>query len=277
MCHVYRNGIKMKNQKLQNMPCRLGTTSYIIPDEILPNLRFLADRVDDVELVLFESDEYSNLPSKSDVVEMAKISQDHDLSFTVHLPLDSWPGSTDESIRKKSIEKWFRVMDLMESLNPFAWIVHLNDAPSKNLPINNQPVLADWQYQCGKSLEDLTSRTKPSLLCIETLGYDYNWAWPMVEEKQCSVCLDIGHLLVNGYDVAAYCDAWLKHARVLHVHGVNAAGRDHVDLSYMDHELLRFLLIRLENENSIPRVMTLEIFSQNDFEKSIDVLEQFLQ
>jgi sugar phosphate isomerase/epimerase len=259
----------MKNQKLQNMPCRLGTTSYIIPDEILPNLRFLADRVDDVELVLFESDEYSNLPSQADVKEMAKIAQDNDLSYTVHLPLDAWPGTTDESIRKNSMEKGFRVMDLMEPLNPFAWIVHLNDAPSNDPPTNKHRTLLDWQNQCGKSLEDLTNRTKPSLLCIETLGYDYNWAWPMVEEKKCSVCLDIGHLVVNGYDVAAYCDAWLKYARVLHVHGVNNAGRDHV--------VLRYLLLNLKNENSVQRVMTLEIFSQNDFEKSIDVLEQFLQ
>jgi sugar phosphate isomerase/epimerase len=228
--------------------------------------------VDDVELVLFESDEYSNLPTKSDVAEMGRIANDNDLTFTVHLPLDAWPGSADEAVRIKSMEKWFCVMDLMEPLNPFAWIVHLNDAPSKNIT-----ALPEWQEQCKKSLDDLTERTDPFLLCIETLGYDYNWVWPLVEERKCSVCLDIGHLVLNGYDVAAYCDDWLRHSRVLHVHGVNDAGRDHVDLSYMDHELLRFLLMRLNAENSITRVMTLEIFSQNDFEKSIDVLEQFLQ
>ena len=39
---------------------RLGTTSYIIPDEILPNVRFLAGKVQDVELVLFEVDDGQN-------------------------------------------------------------------------------------------------------------------------------------------------------------------------------------------------------------------------
>jgi len=44
-------------------PFRIGTTSYIIPDEIIPNVRFLAARVEDVELVLFEADEgMNNLP-----------------------------------------------------------------------------------------------------------------------------------------------------------------------------------------------------------------------
>ena len=42
------------------LPFRLGTTSYIIPADILPNVRYLADKVDDIELVLFEADDYSN-------------------------------------------------------------------------------------------------------------------------------------------------------------------------------------------------------------------------
>ena len=42
---------------------RIGATSYIIPADILPNVEYLAPQVDDVELVLFETDEYgSNLP-----------------------------------------------------------------------------------------------------------------------------------------------------------------------------------------------------------------------
>jgi sugar phosphate isomerase/epimerase len=264
--------MKAKNHQLQNLPCRLGTTSYILPADILPNLRFLADRVDDVELVLFESDEYSNLPSPSDVAEMAKIAEGSGLTYTVHLPLDAWPGSIDEAVRKHSMEKWFRVMDLMAPLNPFAWIVHLNDAP-----FNDAGALAGWQDQCAGSLEELALGTNPFLLCVETLGYDYHWAWPMVDEKKCSVCLDIGHLVLNGYDVAAYCDTWLKHARVLHVHGVDPFGRDHVDLGHLDGDLLRYLLMKLKTENQISRVMTLEIFSREDFEKSMTVLERILR
>ena len=42
---------------------RIGTTSYIIPAQISPNVEYLAPRVDHVQLVLFEMDEYgSNLP-----------------------------------------------------------------------------------------------------------------------------------------------------------------------------------------------------------------------
>ena len=46
-------------QWFEDLPFRIGTTSYIIPDDILPNVRFLAGRVKDVELVLFDIDEKS--------------------------------------------------------------------------------------------------------------------------------------------------------------------------------------------------------------------------
>ena len=45
---------------------RIGTTSYIIPAGILPNVRHLAGRVSDIQLVLFETDEQgSNLPDEA--------------------------------------------------------------------------------------------------------------------------------------------------------------------------------------------------------------------
>lgn len=41
---------------------RLGSTSYVWPADILPKVRQLGPRVDDVELVLFEVEGNSNLP-----------------------------------------------------------------------------------------------------------------------------------------------------------------------------------------------------------------------
>ena len=62
------------------LPFRLGTTSYIIPADILPNVRYLADKVDDIELVLFKADNYSNLPSEALVKKLRRIAADHALS-----------------------------------------------------------------------------------------------------------------------------------------------------------------------------------------------------
>jgi sugar phosphate isomerase/epimerase len=70
-------------------PFRIGTTSYIIPDEIIPNVRYLAGLVDDIELVLFEVDEGpNNLPDAAAIKELQSLAARHQLTYTVHLPLD---------------------------------------------------------------------------------------------------------------------------------------------------------------------------------------------
>jgi hypothetical protein len=43
-------------------PYRLGSTSYVWPAGLVPNVRRLGPLVDDVELVLFDLEERSNLP-----------------------------------------------------------------------------------------------------------------------------------------------------------------------------------------------------------------------
>ena len=74
---------------MKNYPFRLGTTSYIIPDDILPNALYLAGKVRDIELILFEVDDGpNNLPSPEVIQALSKVAQDNDLTYTVHLPLD---------------------------------------------------------------------------------------------------------------------------------------------------------------------------------------------
>ncbi len=264
----------------KHMSCRIGTTSYIIPADILPNLKFLSGIVDDVELVLFESDEFSNLPAKSDVREMKTIADDSGLSFTVHLPLDAWPGASDENERERSVQKWLRVIDLMSPLSPFGWVVHLNDPPKIAPGPENPRAWDNWISQCSKTIDTLTGHADPEMLCIETLSYDYSRVFPLVVEKQCSICVDIGHLLLTNRDIAASLDAWFDRTRIIHLHGVNDKGRDHVDISHIKSDLLADLIQRLnpalEAKENMERVLTLEIFSLEDLEISMSVLRKTL-
>ena len=90
---------------------RIGTTSYIIPADILPNVEYLAPQVDDVELVLFETDEYgSNLPDAALRGRLAELAHAHALTYTVHLPLDLRLGDEGEP-GHVSLVKAERVID----------------------------------------------------------------------------------------------------------------------------------------------------------------------
>src|SRR3989304_3241629 len=97
---------------------RLGTTSYILPDDILPNVRFLADKVQDVELVLFEVDDGpNNLPAPGVVAELAALADAHALTYTVHLPLDLRLGA-DGDEGHVSLVKARKVIERTRPLQP---------------------------------------------------------------------------------------------------------------------------------------------------------------
>jgi len=255
------------------LPFRLGTSSYIIPADILPNVRFLAPRVDDVELVLFESDEVSNIPEPAVVRELAQLGRAHDLTYTVHLPLDTELAAQDESERIRSVEKCLRVMQRLSPVQPFAYIVHFHGAPEVD---GTAERLEAWRSQARQSMADLAAGVDRSdALCVETLKYPFEWVEDIVREFGGSVCPDVGHLLLNGRDVAEYLDRYLDHTRVIHLHGI-IDGKDHASLAGLEESLLSVILSRLAESSDVPRVVTLEVFSQADFEASIDVLKRYL-
>lgn len=69
-------------------PFLLGSTSYVIPDDFLPNVRRLAPLVEDMELALFETPTASNMPTAAVVRELT---DEHKTGFTVHLPTAAGP------------------------------------------------------------------------------------------------------------------------------------------------------------------------------------------
>jgi len=67
---------------------RLGTTSYIYPADIITNVRRLAGKVQDVELVIFEPEECSSgLPDDGTIAELNSLGAEHGMTYIVHLPL----------------------------------------------------------------------------------------------------------------------------------------------------------------------------------------------
>jgi len=105
---------------------RLGTTSYILPDAILPNVRWLMERVDDVELVLFEVDYGpNNLPSPEEIHALAGLARQSGLTYTIHLPLDLDCSPAGEG-GNDSLEKAGRVIERTLPLEPYAFIAHLD-------------------------------------------------------------------------------------------------------------------------------------------------------
>jgi len=253
-------------------PFPLGTTSYIVPDDILPNVRQLATVVDDIELVVFESDEISNLPTPDVVEELRALATSHRLTYTLHLPMDAHLGHADAAVRRAGVDKCLRVMDRLRPARPVATVLHFqHETYPGEIPAADIP---RWQTALRTSVKDLLATgIPPQDLCVETLSYPFEWVEPIVFENNLSICLDVGHILLKGFELPRYLDRYWPHTRVVHLHGI-LDGHDHRDLSGLDPRVLDPLMGRLCSSSN-PPVVTLEVFSEADLVNSLSRLETF--
>lgn len=254
---------------MHTYPFRLGTTSYIIPADILPNARYLAGKVRDIELILFEVDDGpNNLPSKEVIDELLQIASEHDMTYTVHLPLDLKLGE-DGSERDQSLVKAKRVIDCTCGLDPWAYVLHLDGKSVRTS--TDADLIKRWQDQSVRALEIVSEWAgAPEKLAVENLEtYPLDFIQPVLDCISVSRCVDIGHLWLDGQDPIPYLRAAMPRTRVIHIHGI--AERDHHSLAFMPQEKVRAVWDEL-TRSKYEGVLTLEIFSEEDFVSSLEVI-----
>lgn len=259
---------------MKKFPFRLGTTSYIIPDDIVPNVRYLADFVDDIELVLFEVDDGpNNLPDASTIAELNRLALHYDLSYTIHLPLDLRLTGADGQ-RHTSLVKAKRVIDVTRDLHPWAYVCHMEgrELLPEVLPAAKQT----WDEQALGAISTAAEWSAGAqFLAVENLErYPLDFLDALVAHSAVSRCIDIGHLWLDQHDPVAYLQKHIQRARVLHIHGIGE--RDHQSLEHVSTQEIQRVLAAVLQAN-FAGVMTIEVFSQADFHSSLSVLERVVR
>ena len=252
-------------------PFRIGVTSYIFPADILPNVEVLAGKVDDIELLLFESENVSNLPSPDVFVQLAKLGRQHNMTYTVHLPFDRALGSPDAAERAAHRRQIERIVRLTADLPVHGYILHLEGVKSGDSPERVQI----WQRDVAMELCQLfASDAMPASgqFCVENLGYPFVWCDPLLDKFGLSVCMDVGHLWLAGASVLDFIRRYLPRTRVVHFHG-ERDGKDHQPLTVLTPERMQLCMQALRH---FPGVVTLEVFEYDAARLSIERLTEWL-
>jgi len=249
-------------------PFKLGTTSYIYPDRIIPNVAVLAPFIDEIELVLFESEGEDNLPDEEQINALMNLSLRQGVDFNVHLPVDIFLGDESEEVRSKGVSIVKRVIERTLCLNPSVYILHFDQ---RNKNGQNESDVETWQSRIIRSVEEMIQNgMEPNRIAIETLGYPFEWIEDIVKRFGFSICLDMGHILIHGQNLRLYLKKYLREASIIHLHGFKN-GIDHLGIERLPEPTLKLILSHLRYYNGI---VSIEVFSIKDLKSSLIILEE---
>jgi sugar phosphate isomerase/epimerase len=260
-------------------PFKLSTTSYIYPDEIVPNVVRLGPFFDEIELVLFESEKPDSIPDAVQIDRLIELSKLHQLGFNIHLPLDISLGDECDDVRTHGISVMKTVIERTLPLNPSLFTLHL-DFINSSLPslrgwqegrsVQEKDVEA-WRRRVSQSLREiLNNGIEAKQISIETLTYPFEWIEDMVSQFGFSICLDIGHILTHGYDLAHYLESYLPKTSIVHLHGFHK-GSDHFGIEKLPGSDLDLILSALRHYHGI---VSIEVFSIDELKSSLSMLEE---
>jgi sugar phosphate isomerase/epimerase len=255
----------------QKFAFRLATTSYIIPGAILPNIRFLGRHLDEVELVLYESQGVHNLPTPAEIRALASLSADFDLTYNVHLPGDLFFGDPDPALRQEFCTTALRFYERTLNLNPTAYVLHLDSRKADGEVEADQVA---WHQRIQASLETLQSQgIDLRQVVVENLEYPLDRLVPFAAAFDMGLCLDIGHLLRYGHNVQDQLERFLHRSSMVHLHGVDD-GVDHVGLNHIPPRVWDIIGQALK---AYQGGVSLEVFNLDDLIPSLERIQELVR
>lgn len=239
---------------------RLGCTSFVAANDLVENARQMAHTVENVELVLFNVEGYGeNFPTPRAIEELQMLALTHSLTFTIHLPAELAQQNQNVWMKNK------RALESVRALNPLGYVAHLDGKIF--LRDTSAQTIARWQHDARRALQQLIECVGDAArVCVENVeGWDAEYFTEIVMDARASRCVDVGHLWLQGLDPLAHLQKHFAQTRVIHLHGVH--GRDHQSLQHIPDTQL-FPVIEMLIHNEYRGVLTLEVFSRDDFERS---------
>ena len=227
----------------------LSVPSWVIPGTYVENLRFLENKkeIQGVELLFFLYDAETERELDSEWEEILGFRER--FVFAAHLPELLQPAHEELIGRLAPLAKHF--------------IIHPADNPEAQARL-----LAEWTKQYGASF--FVENTETGLL--ETLLLHL--------EPDVGICMDTGHLLLDGQNPADFFARYRERIGEIHLHSVDRE-QAAIDGKLPDHRRLKedepWLLELLSRLKDFQGVINLEVFSWEEAEAGSKILEKIWQ
>ncbi|MEJ2730898.1 MAG: cobamide remodeling phosphodiesterase CbiR [Deltaproteobacteria bacterium] len=248
-------------------PFNIGTTSFIYPDDYVPNVKMLGPYLENIELLLFESQHTDALPSRQVINELTALAKHFNLTYNVHLPTDISISSRDPQQQRLAVETIIRVADRVQPLNPTTLTLHV----PYNETSSDESGLKSWQERVINNLKQILAGGTPGqLISIENLDYPFEILDPIICDLDLTICLDYGHLILQGDDIDTFFKTYAAKTAIIHLYGV-AVNHFHFALDRLPEKFLPPIMGLLANFKG---TVSMEVFSYADLDASLKFMEK---
>jgi sugar phosphate isomerase/epimerase len=226
----------------------------------------LGHYLDEIELLFFESLPPGSLPSEEVIAELVDLSHRFELAYNIHLPIDVFIGDHDPRRRQQAVDGYLSLIERTAPLGAWQRVLHLPYDGQTYHPAD----VKKWQDRTAAGLgKILEGGSDNRSLGIETLDYPFHWLDHIIFDFDLSVCLDIGHLILSGWDLKEMYQTYASRTPIIHVHGV-AENHDHLALNRLSKKNCDNLMHILKKFTG---TVSIEVFSFDHLLQSLRFLE----
>lgn len=247
------------------MKFNIGTTSDIYPNNLISTINGLKKLVECVQINLFNSTDITSLLTGVTVDALNQIAGECDINYLVHMPLDLDICSQDDELRKQSVEQILNISNLVNSINPAGYIIHL-----ERFNVSDEEL---WIDNTFGSLDRIYKEIPKNKLLIENLGsYRSKFIHPIIDYYSSFICLDISHAIKAGESWKDIYQKYSSRISAVHLYGPDTQD-GHQGLQKYQREFVSDVINILINTNYNKTVL-LEVFNEIDFFESKKIVEQ---
>lgn len=260
-------GIPQLLKKKSVKPFKTGCPSYILPTGYIENVTFAIDHVEDVQLLLFDSEKEDPLFKEETIMTLDYLARDGELTYSVHMHTS--PQIFDEKGYQNRLEKAVKAINKLKSLPISGYTFHY-DLPDKieRITARKKEELDQLYIRFFTELKERLGAYSP-VLTLENTSTPLFWLDRVVEETGISYCIDIGHLRHKGMELDDIKDR-LENTRIIHIHGIEKTQEKHRDHRALNNDMEAFRY--LENFKG---VVTIENYHKKLLFHSLETLNRY--
>jgi len=244
---------------------KIGAPSYVIPAGYIENVTYLLNKVENVELLLYDSMPDDPLFKNDTLSTLAYLQQGAGVGFTAHMQVKPNICDASEERLRLSIE----TIKKLNQINVSAYVFHYDLPGSLNwgeLLSEDKKNIEDNYIRFFKNMK----KRFPNIICaLENTSTPLSALDRVVDQSGITYCIDVGHLLAQDWDLSEI-DSRISRTSVLHLHG-HKRENDKI----IDHQSIDFNSLIFGKLESYTGILTIETFHPHFFKKSLDILKDY--